>query len=321
MAMQIGHITLPNPILMAPMAGVTDRVFRALVARHGAGLTFSEMVSAKSIIYNNQNTHRLLENDTAVRPWAVQFFGSEPEVLAAAIRRLDELHGGFAPYDIVDINMGCPMPKIVKNGEGAALANDPLLAGRLVAAAVSASSRPVTVKVRKGFTPARINAAQMARIAQESGASCVTVHGRTRDQYYTGEADWQAIADVKAAVRIPVIGNGDIFSPETAVQRLTNGDVDGIMIARGAYGNPWLFSRTLAALATGEVPPPPDRAEVIATALSHLREATALYGDVRAMRKHLSWYTKGMHGSAELRRAINHTETEAGMIALLQRLL
>ncbi|MCL1884354.1 MAG: tRNA dihydrouridine synthase DusB [Defluviitaleaceae bacterium] len=287
---------------MAPMAGVTDRFFRKIVHEHGAGLTVSEMVSAKSIVYANKNTYKLLANDKEVSPWSVQFFGHEPEILSEAIKRLEDSPN---PFDIVDINMGCPMPKIVKNGEGAALMKDPPLAGRLIEAAVKASNRPVTVKIRKGFTQATANAVEMAKIAQESGAYAVAVHGRTRDQFYTGEADWEAIAAVKASVKIPVIGNGDIFTPETAALRLSQNYCDAVLIARGALGNPWIFSRTLKFLETGILPPLPSTGEIIQTALKHLRSVE----NIIEMRKHLCWYTKGMHGSAEIRRKINNSKT------------
>jgi len=322
-----GYILHPlkNNIFMAPMAGVTDRAFRALVHRHGAGLTFSEMVSAKSIVYRNKNTARLLENDPAVRPWAVQFFGSEPDILYEAIQMLED-----CPFDIVNINMGCPMPKIVNNGDGAALMKDPPLAGRMIEAAVRASSRPVTVKIRKGFTPTSLNAIEMAKIAEASGAANITVHGRTRDQYYTGEADWNAISAVKQAVKIPVIGNGDIFTPEIALRRLKESGCDGIMIARGAMGNPWLFSRTIAYLETGVLPPEPTHAQVIETAIEHLHDVAKERADLAAqtgknftvveMRKHLSWYTKGMPGSAGLRQKINTAQTPDEMEELLRSL-
>jgi len=297
------------------MAGVTDRAFRELIHEHGAGLTFSEMVSAKSIVYRNKNTGRLLENAPHVRPWAVQFFGHEPEILAEAIQMLED-----CPFDIVNINMGCPMPKITKNGEGAALMNDPPLVGRMVEAAVKASPRPVTVKIRKGFSASSLNAVEVAKIAEAAGAANITVHGRTRCQYYTGVADWNAIAAVKKAVKIPVIGNGDIFSAEIAVKRLEESGCDGIMIARGAMGNPWIFSRTVAYLETGIMPPEPSHTEVIETAISHLRKVSEEKTNIVEMRKHLSWYTKGMHGSAELRSRINSAKTACEMEELLMTL-
>ncbi|MCL2603374.1 MAG: tRNA dihydrouridine synthase DusB [Defluviitaleaceae bacterium] len=318
--MKIGNVTLKNNIFMAPMAGITDRTFRALVAEHGAGLTFSEMVSAKSIVYGNKNTYRLLENE-GVQPWAVQFFGNEPDILAEAIRKLDEQAQGedtpCFPYDIVNINMGCPMKKIVNNGEGAAIMKNPSLAGQMVEAAVKASPRPVTVKIRLGFTPGTKNALEVARAARESGAAMVIVHGRTRDQYYSGCADWDEIAAVKASVRIPVIGNGDIFIPEDAIKRLQNNACDGIMVARGALGNPWIFSRTLAFLETGILPEPPGVSEIVKTAIGHLHAVVGRKGRVEEMRKHLSWYTKGMHGSADLRRRVNLAKTADEMEALL----
>ena len=308
---------IKNNLIMAPMAGVTDQFFREIVWQHGAGLTVSEMVSAKSIVYGNKNTIRLMENPAHIRPWAIQFFGHEPEIMAEAIKRIDD-HFPTISYDIVDINMGCPMPKIVKNGEGAALMQNPLLAGKIIESAVKASARPVTVKIRKGFTGATANAVEMAKIAQESGASWVAVHGRTRDQYYSGEADWDAIRAVKQAVKIPVVGNGDIFTPEVAVKRLEESGCDGLMIARGAMGNPWLFSRILGYIKTEQVPPPPSQEEIIKTAIAHLH-AVAAHPTARTeeMRKHISWYTKGMYGSAEIRRRVNKAGTVGEMEELL----
>ena len=290
--MLIGNIQLKNNIFMAPMAGVTDSIFRSIVHEHGAGLTFSEMISAKAVTYKNKNTFRLLEN--TVRPWAVQFFAHEPDILSEAIKILDDY-----PIDIIDINMGCPMPKIVNNGEGAALINNPILAGKLIESAVKASNRPVICKTRIGFTKENININEMVKIAYESGASIITIHGRTRDQYYTGLADWDIISEAREKSKIPVIGNGDITTPEIAKQRLQQ--VDGIMIARGAMGNPWIFSRTIGLLNTGTLPPSPSYNEIINTALYHLDNAT----NIIEMRKHLAWYTKGMPNAASIRHAIN----------------
>jgi len=313
-ALKIGNVTIRNNLIMAPMAGVTDYFFRELVWRHGAGLTVSEMVSAKSIVYGNKNTFRLLENMEKIRPWSVQFFGHEPEIMAEAIKIL-----GDYPFDIVDINMGCPMPKIVNNGEGAALMKTPALAGKLIEAATGASHRPVTVKIRIGFTPASKNAVEMAKVAQESGAAAIAVHGRTRDQFYTGEANWDAIAEVKQAVSIPVFGNGDVFTPETAAERLRL--CDGLLLARGVMGNPWLFSRTLEYLQTGVLPPAPTQKEIIKTAIEHLRAVEAHPTmRIQEMRKHLCWYTKGMPGSAEVRHRVNNAATADEMEEILQQI-
>ena len=305
---------------MAPMAGVTDIFFRDIVWQHGAGLTVSEMVSAKSIVYGNKNTIRLMENYSHIRPWSIQFFGHEPDILAEAVKRIDADFPTIA-YDIVDINMGCPMPKIVKNGEGAALMQNPILAGQMIESAAKASHRPVTVKIRKGFTSATANAVEMAKVAQESGAAAITVHGRTRDQYYSGKADWDSIKAVKQAVSIPVIGNGDIFSPEEAAQCLQDSGCDGLMIARGVMGNPWLFSRTLEYIQTGEMPLPPTHEQIIETAIKHLHAVAAHpTARIEEMRKHISWYTKGMYGSADIRRRVNKACTANEMETLLKEI-
>ncbi|MCL2047606.1 MAG: tRNA dihydrouridine synthase DusB [Defluviitaleaceae bacterium] len=306
----LGDVKLKNNLIMAPMAGVSDRAFRMITAEHGAALTVSEMVSAKSIVYENKNTHELLKNDSTLHPWAVQFFGREPHIISEAIKRLESLS-----FEIVDINMGCPMPKIVKNGEGSALMAEPPLAAKIIEAAVKASPRPVTVKIRKGFA-AKQNAVEIAKIAQESGAAAIAVHGRTREQYYTGEADWQTIAAVKSAVKISVIGNGDIFTPEIAVKRLQESGCDGLMLARGVLGNPWLFSRTLGLMETGVVPPPPTQEQILAMAIRHLHMAENFI----EMRKHLCWYTKGMYGSAEARHGIVNARSKAEMEEILRKI-
>ena len=319
--MFIGKVKLRNNLVMAPMAGVTDAFFRNIVWQHGAGLTVSEMVSAKSIVYGNKGTLRLIENDAKLRPWAIQYFGSEPKFLADAIKYVDNNYP-HVKYDIVDINMGCPMPKIVKNGEGAALMLNPCLAGKLIESAVHASHRPVTVKIRLGFTRASINAVEMAKVAQESGAAAVAVHGRTRDAYYSGVADWEAIAAVKRAVHIPVLGNGDIFTPEDAVARLKESGCDGLLLARGAMGNPWLFSRIIGYMQHGVIPPAPTSSQVINTAIAHLHSVAAHPGArIQEMRKHIAWYTKGMPGSAGVRHLVNRATTVQEMEELLRSIV
>ena len=310
----IGNLQLRNRIIMAPMAGVTDRHFRALVWEHGVGLTVSEMVSAKSIVYGSKKTYRLMDNRACVRPWSIQFFGHEPDILNEAIKKLADL-----PFDIVDINMGCPMPKIVKNGEGAALMLNPVLAGKLIEAAANASKRPVTVKTRLGFTRSNINASQIVHIAHECGAASVAVHGRTRDQYYSGEADWDEIIKIKQNSKLPIIGNGDIDSPEKAVLRLKQ--VDGVMIGRAACGNPWIFSRTLKLLETGQLPPQPTKSEIIDTAVKHLSDVYESGCYNVQMRKHLAWYTKGFAHSAEARKKINNTTTKDEMESILKSMI
>lgn len=311
----IGPITVPNPVFLAPMAGFTDRSFRLLCREHGCGLTISEMVSVKSLIYGNANTKPLLEADDADTPRAVQLFGRDPQDFTEAIRRLEEL-----PFEIIDINMGCPVPKIVRNGEGSALMNDPALAGRIIEAAVRASVRPVTVKIRKGFSPARVNAVEMARVAQESGASAIAVHGRTRDQFYAGCADWTIISDVKQAVRIPVVGNGDVFTPEDGARMFADTGCDAIMMGRGAMGNPWLFSQMLSYLETGKAAPAPDWNTKVETALRHVRMVAGHKGEragIPEMRKTLSWYVKASPQASELRRQINTAATYEALAEIL----
>jgi nifR3 family TIM-barrel protein len=308
----IGGAALPNNVFLAPMAGITDRSFRTICREQGCGLTYSEMVSAKSILYDNVNTKKLLDNFEGERPFAVQIFGSEPHIMAEAARKLERL----CAFDILDINMGCPAPKIVRNGEGSALMKEPLLAGKIVEAVTRATSKPVTIKTRKGFTPSAVNAVEIARIAQESGAAAVTIHGRTRDQYYSGTADWEIIARVKDALTIPVIGNGDITSPETAAEIFELSKCDGIMIARGALGNPWVFSEIIQ-----NKKRPVSRGEKTETALRHGRMMIEHKGErvgVQEMRKHLSWYIKGQPAAAKLRVLINKANTYKELEELLQ---
>ena len=234
--MKIGNVELENNVFLAPMAGVTDLPFRILCKEMGCGLVYSEMVSAKGILYDNKNTTELLEVDPKERPVAVQLFGSDPEILGAMAKKIEEY-----PIDIIDVNMGCPAPKIVKNGEGSCLMKTPELVGKIVRSLVESQKKPVTIKFRKGFDEEHINAVEIAKIAEANGASAVAVHGRTREQYYSGKADWDIIKEVKAAVQIPVIGNGDIFTPQDAKNLLEHTVCDAIIVGRVSQGNPWFF--------------------------------------------------------------------------------
>ena len=317
MKLRIGNTVLENNVILAPMAGVTDLPFRVLCREQGAGCVVTEMVSAKAVLYNNKNTRELLQIDPAERPAAVQLFGSEPDIMAEIAARLEE-----GPYDYIDVNMGCPVPKIVNNGEGSALMKNPERAKEVLTAMVKAVKKPVTVKFRKGFNDLSVNAVEFAKMAESCGVAAVAVHGRTREQYYSGKADWDIIRQVKEAVRIPVIGNGDIFTPEDAGRMLKETGCDGIMVARGAKGNPWLFGRINHYLDTGEVLPGPSMAEIKAMILRHGRMLVQFKGEgvaMREMRGHMAWYTKGMPHSVTLRNEINQVETLEGFVELLDR--
>ena len=317
MKLRIGNTVLENNVILAPMAGVTDLPFRVLCREQGAGCVVTEMVSAKAVLYNNKNTRELLQIDPAERPAAVQLFGSEPDIMAEIAARLEE-----GPYDYIDVNMGCPVPKIVNNGEGSALMKNPERAKEVMTAMVKAVKKPVTVKFRKGFNDLSVNAVEFAKMAESCGVAAVAVHGRTREQYYSGKADWDIIRQVKEAVRIPVIGNGDIFTPEAAGRMLKETGCDGIMVARGAKGNPWLFGRINHYLDTGEALPGPSMAEIKAMILRHGRMLVQFKGEgvaMREMRGHMAWYTKGMPHSATLRNEINQVETLEGFVELLDR--
>ena len=314
--MKIGNLELENNVFLAPMAGVTDLPFRILCKEMGCGLVYSEMVSAKGILYDNKNTTELLEIDPKERPVAVQLFGSDPEILGAMAKKIEQY-----PIDIIDVNMGCPAPKIVKNGEGSCLMKTPELVGKIVKSLVESQSKPVTIKFRKGFDDDHINAVEIAKIAEANGASAVAVHGRTREQYYSGKADWDIIKQVKEAVNIPVIGNGDVFTPQDAKNLLEHTGCDAIMVGRGAQGNPWIFKRILHYLNTGELLPEPTAEERVEKALRQAQMLIDYKGEyigVREMRKHMAWYMKGMPGAAELRGKLNYAENRAELESLLR---
>ena len=315
MRLKIGNVTLDNNLILAPMAGVTDLPFRLLCSEQGAGMCCMEMISAKAILYKNKNTESLLEIHPQEGIVSLQLFGSDPDILSEMAKQIEE-----RPFDILDINMGCPVPKVVGNGEGSALMRQPKLVEEIITALVKAVHKPVTVKIRKGFDEAHVNAVEIARIIEEAGAAGVAVHGRTREQYYSGRADWEIIRRVKEAVRIPVIGNGDVTSGERAAALREQTGCDGVMIARGAQGNPWIFSELLAYEETGAFPPRPDIDELRSTMLRHARlqiEYKGNYLGIREMRKHVAWYTKGLRGAARLREQINKVESYEELEELL----
>lgn len=307
MKLKIGDVILDNNVILAPMAGVTDLPFRLLCREQGAGLVCMEMVSAKAIFYNNKNTEELLEIHPEEKPASLQLFGSDPLIVADMAKRIEE-----RPFAILDFNMGCPVPKVVNNGEGSALMRDQKLTEKLLAGLVKAVKKPVTVKIRKGFDEEHCNAVEIAKIAESCGVAAVTIHGRTREQYYSGRADWECIHQVKEAVRIPVIGNGDVDSPQAARDMLEQTGCDGVMIGRAAQGNPWIFREVSSFLESGILIPRPGNGERRKLILRHARlqmEVKGEYTAVREMRKHLAWYTAGMPHSARFRQTINTMET------------
>ncbi len=316
--LKIGSVTLDNNILLAPMAGVTDLPFRLLCREQEAGLVCMEMVSAKAILYKNKNTESLLTIHPQEGPVSLQLFGSDPKILSEMARQIEE-----RPFSILDINMGCPVPKVVGNGEGSALMKQPKLVEEIVTAVVKAVKKPVTVKIRKGFNDTCVNAVEIARIAEQCGAAAVMIHGRTREQYYTGEADWEIIAKVKDKLSIPVIGNGDIKDGASAEAILRQTGCDGIMVGRAARGNPWIFRQIAAYLQDGTVLPAPEKEEIRATILRHAKmqlEYKGEYTGIREMRKHVSWYTAGMPDSARLRRMVNMVESFAALEELVREM-
>ena len=316
--LKIGDVSLKNNLILAPMAGVTDLPFRLLCKEQGAGLLCMEMVSAKAIYFNNKNTEELLTIDDREPPVSLQLFGSDPDIISEMAKKIEN-----RPFSILDINMGCPVPKVAGNGEGSALMKNPKLVEEIVSKTAKAIKKPVTVKIRKGFDDEHINAVEIARIAESAGAAAVAVHGRTREQYYSGKADWDIIRQVKEAVKIPVIGNGDVTSPEAARQLMETTGCDGIMIGRGAQGNPWIFRQILYWMETGEEEPKPDLEEVKAMILRHAKmlvEYKGAYTGIREMRKHVAWYTAGYPNSAKLRARVNEIESLEALEHLIQGL-
>ena len=312
----IGNVSLANPVILAPMAGVSDLPFRLLCHEQGAGMVCSEMISAKAILYHNKNTEELMQIHPDEGPVSLQLFGSDPDIVSEMARRIEE-----RPFAVMDLNMGCPVPKVVNNGEGSALMKNPLLAGKIIEKTAKAIQKPLTVKIRKGFDDAHVNAVEMAKIAQESGAAAVAVHGRTREQYYSGTADWDIIAQVKQAVKIPVIGNGDVVDAASALRLFEQTGCDGYMIARGAEGNPWIFRQILHYFETGEHLSRPDFSEVTEMLLRHAKMQIDCKGDytgIREIRKHAAWYTAGYRNSSKLRGRINEVENYEQLEALFR---
>ena len=313
--MNIGNVSLDNRVFLAPMAGVTDLPFRLICKRKGCGMLYSEMINAKALCYNDENTKRMTKIEDEEHPIAIQIFGSEPEFMGRAA----EILNGHS-NEILDINMGCPAPKVIKNGDGSALMKNPKLAEEVMKAVVENSIKPETLKIRKGWDENSINAVEIAKIAEQAGISAVAIHGRTREQYYSGSADWNIIKEIKEAISIPVIGNGDVFEIEDAINMLEKTNCDAIMIGRGSQGNPWIFNRINHYMNTGEILPKPTTEEKISTAIDHMRLAVEEHGEyvaVREMRKHIGWYIKGLKNSARYRDEINKmTDSEAVIMKL-----
>lgn len=313
--MNIGNVSLDNRVFLSPMAGVTDLPFRLICKQKGCGMLYTEMINAKALCYNDENTKKMTKIEDEEHPIAIQIFGSEPEYMGRAAEILNS-----HPNEILDINMGCPAPKVIKNGDGSALMKNPKLAEEVMRAVVENSTKPVTLKIRKGWDDNSVNAVEIAKIAEQAGISAVAIHGRTREQYYSGKADWDIIKEIKESISIPVIGNGDVFEIDDAINMLEKTNCDAIMIGRGAQGNPWIFNRINHYMQTGEILAKPTAEEKISTAIEHMKLAVAEHGEyvaVREMRKHIGWYIKGLKNSARYRDEINKlTDCESVIMKL-----
>lgn len=314
--MKIGNLELKNKVFLSPMAGVTDLPFRLICKEQGCGLLYTEMINGKALCYDDENTKKMLKIEEEEHPVAVQIFGSGPEFMGRATEIMNDYSN-----EILDINMGCPAPKVVKNGDGSALMKNPKLAEEVLRAVVKNSKKPVTLKIRKGWDDNSVNAVEIAKIAEDCGISALAIHGRTREQFYTGKADWDIIAEIKKNLSIPVIGNGDVFTIEDSINMLDKTGCDAIMIGRGAQGNPWIFKRINHYMNTGEILPEPTLNEKISTAIKHLKLAVEEHGEyvaVREMRKHIAWYLKGLRNSAKLRDEINKIEDYQEVVSKLE---
>ncbi|MGL4914589.1 MAG: tRNA dihydrouridine synthase DusB [Romboutsia sp.] len=313
--MKIGNLELENKVFLSPMAGVTDLPFRLICKEQNCGMLYTEMINAKALCYDDENTKKMLKIEEDEHPVAVQIFGSDPDFMGRAAQIMNEY-----PNEILDINMGCPAPKVIKNGDGSALMRNPKLAEQVLTAVVKNSDKPVTLKIRKGWDDDSINAVEIAKIAESCGISALAIHGRTREQYYSGKADWNIITEIKNNISIPVIGNGDVFTVEDARNMLDKTNCDAIMIGRGAQGNPWIFKRINHYMQTGEILPEPTFEDRISTAKKHLNLAVEEHGEyiaVREMRKHIAWYLKGLRNSARIRDEINKIESREEVLKRL----